>query len=191
MCVQIIIMSLVFEIICIGAVLISIDQMPIAIVIKTKTLMLPSCFQWIFLKAVASAGAANSLMCAFQKSNPGACVPVPYWTKLRQRNQQLRTLMIWTHWGLVICAHRLSARSPINISLLKFFATQHKSILFCLRLGSLVKYVEHISIFFFPIKAENDWLICMFLKKKKLQWFGIIRISVPALIFIRDAFCLL
>lgn len=69
------------------------------------------------------------------KSNPEAWVPDPHWTNLRQWSQQLRTLMIWTHWGLVLRAHRLAARSPINSFLLKLFARQHKSILFCLGQG--------------------------------------------------------
>lgn len=71
-----------------------------------------------------------------------ACVPKPYWTYLRQWSQQLRTLMIWTHWGLLLRAYRLAARSPINSFLLKLFARQHKSILFWLRKGGGVKYVR-------------------------------------------------
>lgn len=83
----------------------------------------------------------GSTACAEIKP-PKACVPKPYWTYLRQWSQQLRTLMIWTHWGLLLRAYRLAARSPINSFLLKLFARQHKSILFWLRMGGGVKYVR-------------------------------------------------
>lgn len=90
------------------------------------------------------------------KSNPGACVPEPYWTHLHQWSQQLRTLMIWTHWGLVLCAYRLAARSPINSFLLKLFARQHKSILFCLRQGLPVcEICRHIFIYIFPDECRK------------------------------------
>lgn len=127
---------------------------------------------------------------AVSKSNPEACVPDPYWTNLRQWSQQLRTLMIWTHWGLVLRAHRLAARSPINSFLLKLFARQHKSILFCLRQGCLCEICRTYLYIFFQMNAENDWLICM-RKKQRGQWFGIIGISISTLIFIRDAFVII
>lgn len=124
------------------------------------------------------------------KSNPEACVPAPYWTNLRQWSQQLRTLMIWTRWGLLLCTHRLSAPSSINSFLLKLFARQHKSILFCLGLGGRVKYVAHIYNFFFPHESRK-WLVDMHEGKKRRQWFCIIGISISALIFIRDAFVII
>lgn len=105
---------------------------------------------------------------AVSKSNPEACVPDPYWTNLRQWSQQLRTLMIWTHWGLVLRAHRLAARSLINSFLLKLFARQHKSILFCLGQGRPCEICRTYLYIFFQMSAENDWLICMRKKQRGL-----------------------
>lgn len=125
-----------------------------------------------------------------------ACVPKSYWTYLRQWSQQLRTLMIWTHWGLLLRAYRLAARSPINSFLLKLFARQHKSILFWLGTGGgrgggcPCEICQNIFIEFFQMNAENEWLICM-RKKTEGQWFGFIGISISASIFIRDAFVMI
>lgn len=138
-------------------------------------------------------GGANSLTCLYQNQTPEACVPDPYWTNLRQWSQQLRTLMIWTHWGLVLSAHRLPARSPINSFLLKLFARQHKSILFCLGQGWPVWNMSDIFIYFFPHECVK-WLADMHGEEKKNtqgQWFGFIGISISALIFIRDAFVII
>lgn len=138
-------------------------------------------------------GGANSLTCLYQNQTPEACVPDPYWTNLRQWSQQLRTLMIWTHWGLVLSAHRLPARSPINSFLLKLFARQHKSILFCLGQGWPVWNISVIFIYFFPHECVK-WLADMHGEEKKNtqgQWFGFIGISISALIFIRDAFVII
>lgn len=111
-------------------------------------------------------GGANSLTCLYQNQTPEACVPDPYWTNLRQWSQQLRTLMIWTHWGLVLSAHRLPARSPINSFLLKLFARQHKSILFCLGQGWPVWNMSDIFIYFFPHECVK-WLADMHGEEKK------------------------
>lgn len=130
----------------------------------------PSCFIWLCLRFVACAVATHThthFDVAVSKSNPEACVPDPYWTNLRQWSQQLRTLMIWTHWGLLLRAHRLAARSPINSFLLKLFARQHKSILFCLGQGRPCEICRTYLYIFFQMNAENDWLICMRKKKQR------------------------
>lgn len=123
-----------------------------------------------------------------------ACVPKPYWTYLHQWSQQLRTLMIWTHWGLLLRAYRLAARSPINSFLLKLFARQHKSILFWLRTGggrrgSVWNMSEHIYTVF-PDECRK-WMADMHEEKREGQWFGFIGISISASIFIRDAFVMI
>lgn len=99
-----------------------------------------------------------------------ACVPKPYWTYLHQWSQRLRTLMIWTHWGLLLRAYRLAARSPINSFLLKLFARQHKSIMFWLRTGggrrgSVWNMSEHIYIVF-PDECRK-WMADMHEEKKR------------------------
>lgn len=126
---------------------------------------LPSCF-FVFSFVACAGGGANSLTCLYQNQTPEACVPDPYWTNLRQWSQQLRTLMIWTHWGLVLSAHRLPARSPINSFLLKLFARQHKSILFCLGQGWPVWNMSDIFIYFFPHECVK-WLADMHGEEKK------------------------
>lgn len=114
---------------------------------------------------VACGAATNSFDVAVSKSNPEACVPDPYWTNLHQWSQQLRTLMIWTHWGLVLRAHRLAARSPINSFLLKLFARQHKSILFCLGQGRPCEICRTYIYFFFLPDECGKWLVDMHEKK--------------------------
>lgn len=102
------------------------------------------------------------------KSNPEACVPAPYWTHLHQWSQQLRTLMIWTHWGLLLCAHRLSARSSINTFLLKLFAGNTNP--YCYASDGGVKYVAHIYIYIFRCNfflcESRKWLFDMHEEKE-------------------------
>lgn len=78
--------------------------------------------------------------------------------------------MIWTHWGLVLRAHRLAARSPINSFLLKWFARQHKSILFCLvhvHPCEICHTYLYTYIYFFQMSTEHFWLTCIGKKSKK------------------------
>lgn len=128
--------------------------------------MPPPCCNQMCLGSVACGAATHSLMWLYQNQTPEACVPDPYWTNLRQWSQQLRTLMIWAHLGLVLRAHRLAARSPINSFLLKLFARQHKSILFCLRQGPPMWNMSDIFIYFFP-DERGKWLVDMHEKKNR------------------------
>lgn len=157
------------------------------------TIMFRQIVSLVFEKARVACGLWSShkqFDVAVSKSNPEACVPDPYWTNLRQWSQQLRTLMIWTHWGLVLRAHRLAARSPINSFLLKLFARQHKSILFCLGQGHPCEICQ-AYLYIFSLDECGKWLVDMHEENTEGQWFGIIGISISTLIFLRDAFVII
>ena len=85
---------------------------------------------------------------------------------------------------------------PINSFLLKLFARQHKSILFCLRHGhqceihSLYLYIYIYIYSFFCCQVESDWLRRE--RNQRASDLGaVIGISISPLIFIRDAFVII